>query len=121
VARTAKNNIRLTAGAGGVLVFNGESAGAGMRWYRPDNPAADGRGLTPGGSAGVLQRRLEPNRWYTLRWQLTPGGMKVWVDGEQVFAEERAYDLTAPRPVGVCSFDSPLDVKSVQSSRTGAK
>jgi hypothetical protein len=111
VARTAKNNIRLTAGPGGVVTFN-ESTGGG-RCCRPDNPAADGRGGSAGSSAGGQPRRLEANKYYTLRWRLGPTGMQVSVDGEQVFAEEQPYDLTAPRPVGVCSFDSPLDVKSV--------
>jgi hypothetical protein len=113
VARTKKNNIRLTAGDGAMALFNWEGPGGGMVFRRPDNPDADGRGRLVGKVAGTKARNLDPNKLYTLRWQLTPGGMKVWVNDELVFEKEEPYDLSAPQPVGVCSSDSAIDVKSV--------
>jgi hypothetical protein len=113
-ARTPKNNIRLTAGQGGRVIFNWEGTGGGMILSRPDNPATDGRGLNAGRDVQRNRRDLETNRWYRLRWLLTAAGSKVWVDDELVMSAEETYDLSAPRPVGVCAFPtSPIDVKSV--------
>ncbi len=114
VARMEKNNIRLTAGDGGVVIFNWEVGDGGIRVQRPDNPAADGRGAFAGSLAGASPRNLEPDKWYTLRWRLTPTGQKVWVDDELVFEKEEPYDLSTPRPVGVCAFfQNAIEVKSV--------
>jgi uncharacterized protein YeaC (DUF1315 family) len=55
---------------------------------------------------------LQPNVWYTLRWQLTEQGMTVSVNGKTVFSEKRQYDLSMPRPVQVGTYDSIVDVKS---------
>ncbi len=113
-ARTAKNNIRLTAGPGGRVVFNHENGG--MILDHADNPAADGKGLKGGSLATSKAKNLDPDRWYRLRWLLTPTFMKVWVNDELVLQTKakKSYDLSRPRPVGVCSCDSPIDVKSVE-------
>jgi hypothetical protein len=114
VARTDKDNIRLTAGDGGRVIFNWEGTGGGMVFNRPDNPALDERGWNGGSIAGTKEKNLDVNKWYTLRWQLAPTGMKVWVDDELVFEKDEAYDLSARRPVGVCSFfQSAIDVRLV--------
>jgi hypothetical protein len=109
VARTAKNNIRLCAGCGGMVIFNWELKGGELRVHRPDGPG----GMTVGSFAGGKQAPLGPNKWYELRWRLTTTGMKVWVDGKLVFEEDQPYDLSAREPVAVQAFDSVIDVKSV--------
>src|SRR5262249_7210240 len=85
VARTAENNIRLTAGDGAVVCCNWENGG--LRAHAPDGQqTADGRGgwggFQIGGKPSV---QLVPGKYAELRWLLTPTGMKVWVDGELVF------------------------------------
>jgi WD40 repeat protein len=113
VARTTKNNIRLTAGAGARVIFNHEGTWPAMEFNRPDNPTCDGRGGGSGSVAKTNPKTLTTDEWHTLRWLLTPTGTKVWADGELVLQAEEGYDLSTVRPVGVCSTDSPLDVKSV--------
>jgi WD40 repeat protein len=114
VARTGKTNIRLVAGQGGMLIFNWEGTDGGFRVHRPDSTFDDGNRRIPGsmlpGKPDVL---LKANQWYTLRWQLTPAGQKVWVDNEVVFEIAEEYDLSAARPVSVLSTDSPIEVKFV--------
>ncbi len=113
-AKTAGNSIRLMAGTGGAVVFNAEGMGGGMRIHRPDNSAAVGRTGDAGSLTGSNPRKLEANKWYTLRWRLAPTGMKVWIDGELVFEKEETYALSSPRPVGVCSsLKSPIDLRSL--------
>jgi WD40 repeat protein len=112
-ARTTKNNIRLTAGDGGRLIFNWEVRTGALRVHRPDDRPANGRGVNGGSFAGERMVPLTPNQWYTLRWQLTADGMKVWVNGSLVFETAERYDLSNPRPVAVCSFECPIDVQSV--------
>jgi hypothetical protein len=116
-ARTTKNTICLTAGPGLRVVFNSDGKG-GMLLDHLDNPSLDGRGKEEGTPAASELEKLEPNRWYKLRWQLTPTSMKVWVDGKQVLhakaKAKQGYDLSTPRPVGVCSCDSPIEVRSVE-------
>jgi WD40 repeat protein len=113
-ARTEKNNIRLTAGDGGVVIFNWEVGQGGIRVQRPDFPAADGKGWGGGNLVGTNPRNLDPDKWYTLRWRLTPTGQKVWVDDELVFEVEEPYDLSVPRQVGVSAFfQNAIEVKSV--------
>jgi hypothetical protein len=118
-ARTAKSDIRLTAGAGGRVVFNAEVRVRGavlersIRFDRPDNLASNGRGIMVGSHATTSAKELTPDEWHTLRWLLIPAGTKVWADGELVLETNETYDLSTPRRVGVCSFSSPIDVKSV--------
>jgi hypothetical protein len=114
MARTEKNNIRLTAGQGATVIFNWEGGEGGIRAHRPDWSGADGRGGMSGSLAGTSARTLNANQWYRLHWQLTPSGQKVWLNDDLVFREDRPYDLSAPRPVGVCAFfQCGIDVKSV--------
>jgi hypothetical protein len=112
-ARTGKTGLRLTAGQGGLLMFNWDDRGTGMTFLRPDDPSQDGRGVTGGSQAGRTNGKLAPNTWHLLHWQLAPTGMKVWLDNKPIFAEEHPNDLSVPRPVGVCSSDSPIEVRSV--------
>jgi hypothetical protein len=115
VARTTKNNIRLMAGEGGMVVFNWEGEDGGLRVLAPDlHGHTDGRGLWGGSVVGKDPLRLEANQWHTLRWQLTPTGTKVWANGKLVFDQAQAFDLTVRKPVGVCTYyESAVDVRSV--------
>ncbi len=108
VARTAKNNIRLNAFDISTVIFNCEGEPGDFRVHRPLEPNGDKGTLAV--SKPVL---LNPNTWYTLRWRITEGGMTVFVDGQEVFSEERRYDLSEARPVRVHALDSDVDVKSL--------
>jgi hypothetical protein len=114
VARTAKTNIRLAAGEGGLVIFNHEDDKGGIRVHRPDNPKCEGRGFTAGSEVGRAPDKLVPGQWYKLRWQLTPTGTKVWVEDKLVFEKEETFNLSAARPVAVCAHVfSGIDVKSI--------
>jgi WD40 repeat protein len=115
VARTGKTNIRLAAGRGGEVIFNWEGGDGGLLIHRPDSSLDDGHKRRAPGSIlpGKPDVLLKPNQWYTLRWQLTPEGQKVWVDNELVYEVAESYDLSTARPVAVFSIDSPIEVKSV--------
>jgi WD40 repeat protein len=122
VARTPKDNIRLTAGDGARVIFNWEGEGGGTHVYRPDGGGRiDGRGLNGGSpmNPGNTEVELKPNRWYTLRWRMAPDGMKVWVDGKLVLEKEETFDLSYFSPVAVCSFQTPIDVKSMTAKGLG--
>jgi hypothetical protein len=118
VARTPRHNIRLTAGNGARVIFNWEGIRDGKQGAfivsRPDNPGADGRGGFGGRDVCFdPDVHLMADRWHRLRWRLTPTGTKVWADGKLLYETEEAFDLTTPRPVAVCSFDDPIDVRSL--------
>jgi hypothetical protein len=112
VARAQKNGIRLTAG-GGLVNFNANQSGD-IFIHRPDSGFfMDARATSTGPLTATVPRNLEPNMRYTFRWQLTPAGMKVWVDDELIFEKEEAYDLSTPRPVGLNANFGPVEVKSL--------
>lgn len=116
VARTAKNNIRLNAFDISTVIFNCEGKPGDFRVHRP---------LEPNGDSGTLAVSkpvpLSPNTWYTLRWRITEDGMTVFVDGKEVFSEERRYDLSKARPVRVHALDSDVDVKSLVVTQPEAR
>jgi hypothetical protein len=121
VARTEEGSIRLAAGDGALAVFNCEEGG--LRLHRPDAAgSADGKGMKGGSPVEPANPKvvLEPKKWYTLRWKLTPAGMKVWVGGELVFSKEEAFDLSFASPVAVCSYDGPIEVKAIIVKGVGA-
>jgi hypothetical protein len=123
VARTTENNIRLTAGDGGRVIFNWEGTGGGTHVYRPDaGGRVDGRGGNGGSpmNPGNTDLELKPDTWYTLRWRMAPEGMKVWVDGKLVLEKDEPLDLSYPARVAVCSFTSPIDVKSMTVKGLGS-
>lgn len=115
VARTAKNNIRLNAFDISTVIFNCEGKPGDFRVHRP---------LEPNGDKGTLAVSkpvpLNPNTWYTLRWRITENGMTVFVDGKEVFSEDRKYDLSRARPVRVHALDSDVDVKSLAVTQPAA-
>ena len=110
VARTNSDEIRLSAGRGGVLIFDWRDRKGELRIHRPDD-------LTKGelGSLAVSkQAPLAPNTWYVLRWLLTENGMAVSVNGQVVFTETAKFDLSAKRPVGISQcLGSVVDVKAL--------
>jgi WD40 repeat protein len=113
VARAEKPNIRVSAGRGGLVIFQ-EAAAGGLRLHRPDDLSHDGYLHHYGSSLeGGPRVGLSPNEWHTLRWRLTPTGQKVWVDNKLVFEIAEAYDLSFPREVDVLATDTPFDLKSV--------
>jgi hypothetical protein len=109
VARTPKNNIRLNLGDGGEVIFNWEGKPGELRVHAPS-----GVGRYPGPFVGGGNVPLEPNVWHTLRWRQTATKMEIWADGTLVFERKGQFDLTLPRPVGVRSHDSAIDVQSVE-------
>jgi WD40 repeat protein len=109
VARTNKDNIRLWAFKGGIVIFNWDVEPGDMRIHRPDDLEKE----QVGSVAVSKQVPLKPDTWYTLRWKITEEGMEVAVDNKVVFSEEREYDLSKARPIRVSgAFGSVVDVKS---------
>jgi hypothetical protein len=108
VARTEKNNIRLGAYKGGVLMFNWEGKPGELKVFRPDNQT----GGELGSEAPSKQVPLAANVWYVLRWRLSEKGMEVFVNGLPVYSEAGKYDLSAKKPVRVVATDSVVEVKS---------
>jgi hypothetical protein len=55
---------------------------------------------------------LEPNRWYSFRYAITPQGIAITVDGESVFTENGAYGAFSSSPVGIENGpDSAVDIR----------
>ncbi len=107
VARTELENIRVLAHRGSCVIFNWELNPKQLRVHRPDG----NNRLESGSIATAPVTPLKANTWYTLRWRLTAEGMSVSVDGKVVFAEQRAYDLSAPSRITVKAATSQVDVK----------
>jgi hypothetical protein len=111
VARTQKNNIRLYAHQGGMLIFNWEGKPGTLHIHRPDSP----RGAGTGAFVREIYLPLEPNVWHTLRWRIFPRGMDLVVDNKPavpIVLDSRVYDLRAAQPVEIGAWDSVVEVKS---------
>jgi hypothetical protein len=115
VARTARTNIRIAAGDGGLCIFNHEESG-GVALRRPDaGGRADGLGQRGGSDIpeGKPEATVRPNRFTLLRWRLTPTGQKVWIEGKLVYEVDETYDLSFSSPVAVGSYIDAIDVRAV--------
>jgi hypothetical protein len=115
MARTQENNIRIAVSDGAVVIFNWEGQPGSLQLQRPDaSGQADGRAVR-GGSwvAPNVDVSLKPNKWYLLRWRLSPAGMKVWVEGKLVYENNETYNLSFSSPVAVCSHTDPIDVRAM--------
>lgn len=109
VAKTAKDNIRLHAFNGAMVIFNWELDPNKLVVHRPDGTPAK---FASGSVAFVPFKPLAPNTWYTLRWRIQKDGMEVAVDDKVVFSEKRSNDLSTKQPIGLCALNSVVDVKS---------
>ena len=110
VARTEKNNIRLHAFQTARLIFNWEAKPDELRIHWND-----GKGGTNSGShsSAFEWGPLKPNTWYDLTWRITDKGMKVFVNGKEIFSELKKQNLNIRGPVTVHAMDSVIDVKSL--------
>lgn len=82
------------------------------------NKGVNGRELCvmgPDGTARVENvAPLEPHRWHSFRYVVTPQRMVITVDDKPVFSEDGAYDNFPSFPVGLESeYDSVLDVRNL--------
>jgi hypothetical protein len=116
VARTEKTSIRLHAFNGACVIFNWEDRRDELRVNRPDGSDKKESGSLIAAKA----RALDPNTWYTLRWRITEHGMQIFLDDQEVFSEQRKYNLSANRPVSITTAFQPIDVKSVTVKRLEA-
>jgi hypothetical protein len=107
VARTELENIRLHAYKGSCVIFNWEVKPDELRVTRPDG--SDKR--ESGSLMTAKMIPLKPNVWYRIKWRITTKGMFIYVNDFLVFAEKRAYDLTAKGTFAVSSGTSPIEVK----------
>jgi hypothetical protein len=114
VARSARGNIRLAAGAGGMVLFNADKEG-GLRVHGPDQEAPDNRGQVLGSFLDSKPEvMLEGNTWHKLRWLLTPAGQKIWANDKLVFESSRPCDLSTAHAVGAgTQTDAVLEVRSL--------
>ena len=87
---------------------NFDKTGDQLRVYRPDG-AAD----SFGSQASDKAITLPANGWFTVRWQVMPTGMKVWLDGKMLFEEDNEYDLSHKYPVKIHCGALPIELKSV--------
>jgi hypothetical protein len=115
VARSKTGNIRLAAGAGGMVIFNVDKDG-GARIHSPDREDPDARGQLLG---TVLDNNPDVTieggtTWQKLRWQLTPAGQKLWANDKLVFESTTPCDLSAAHAVGVGTERDPgVEVRSL--------
>jgi hypothetical protein len=113
-AASRGGNIRLAAGAGGMVLFNIDKDG-GARIHSPDREGPDFRGQILG---TVLDNNpdvtLDGGKFHKLRWLLTPTGQKVWANNKLVFESSAPCDLFAAHPVAVSTEKDPvLEVRSL--------
>jgi hypothetical protein len=103
VARTDNLNVRLFVDGYPSVIWNWEVNPSELRVARPG-----------GETIPVPVAPLEPNRWYALRYRITPQGTNITVDGASVFAEDHVYGKFPRSPVGV-NGEGPavIDVKKV--------
>jgi len=110
VARSMKTDLNISMGTGGRLTigqnFNGNSDR--LQIFRPD-------GATESFGSQAVEKAitLPANSAFTIRWQVTTTGMKVWLDGEVVFEETREFDRGAKNPVQIHCGAAPIELKSV--------
>jgi hypothetical protein len=110
LAKTNKDNIRLHAFKGGIVIFNWEGNRGDLRIHRPDDVNEQ-----VGSVAVSKQIPLKADTWYTLRWKIKEDGMEVLVDGKVVFSETQKYDLSKPCPIRISgALGSVVDVQFVQ-------
>jgi hypothetical protein len=112
VVRLAKGSVRLLAWNGAEVRLGFRDAAGELRVARPD-----GRVVGVGSQAIAKPWTVEAGRWYQLRWRVTPTGMKVWVDDELAFEEDRPYDLSVKEAPALQSLGSGLEVKSFTVKR----
>jgi hypothetical protein len=103
VARTDSLNIRLFVFGFPSVIWNWEVNPSELRVHRPD-----------GTDVPVPVVPLEPNRWYVLRYRITPQATNITVDDVPVFAENYQYGRFTRSPVGV-NGEGPavIDVKKM--------
>ncbi|HXT60941.1 MAG TPA: hypothetical protein VN699_20040 [Pirellulales bacterium] len=104
VARTDSLNIRLFAhGHDEAVIWNWEVNPQELRVVRPTGDATGGK-VAP----------LEANRWYALRYVVTPQGITISVDGAIVFAERKNYPKMPRSHIRIYgSQGSIVDVKKL--------
>jgi hypothetical protein len=99
VART-ESNIRLLAfDRGQIILLAGANSGHAV--FHPDGSIAPQPAIGP----------LEPNHWYTLRWLIGEGGMKIFFENKRVLSARHPNKLDAAHPIVLCSMGSIVDVK----------
>jgi len=81
-AMTDSTNIRFHWNKRQVFIFNWEMSQTELRFHDP----ASGRVQGVAGKGFVA-----PNKWHDFVWEVSPDGMKISVDGEQVFEEKGDY------------------------------
>jgi hypothetical protein len=83
-----------------------------LRIHRPDGTADK---LESGSFLGVNVAPLEPNRWYSLKWQIHAKGMAVYCDGRLIWSEKKPYDVENMKAnISVHSVRSVVDVKEMK-------
>ncbi|WP_020471919.1 hypothetical protein [Zavarzinella formosa] len=112
IARTEDENIRINAYNGSVVIFNWEGNRKELRVCRPDgNP----NNLESGSLVTAKLTPLEPNKWYTLRWQIQSKGMAVYCNDRLVWSEKKAYkteDMSSK--IIIKAATSIVDVKELK-------
>jgi hypothetical protein len=110
VARTAKENIRISA-YNGLLIFNWEVNPREFRVHWPDKLKSEtlSKGpITP----------LTPGTYYRIRWLIGPTGMTVLLNEQQVFSEAKPLAVDKMKgKVFILSYDDALDVKEFRVRR----
>jgi len=111
VVRGPQNHdVSFFAAAGAIVTLrNTGRQGHVLNVHRPDDPR---------GKSGTFARRnipitLPDNQWCTLYWQIKSTGMKVSIDGKEIFQEEHAYNLNEKYPVKIRVNSATVEVKSV--------
>lgn len=90
VARTDSLNIRLCAHGTESVIWNWEVNPSELRVRGHD-----------GSTVPFPVTRLQPDRWYTLRYQVTQRGTNITVDGLPVFSDNKGYQAFPRSAVGV--------------------
>ncbi len=118
IARTNKDNIRLHAFKGGIVIFNLENTSGDMRVHRPDDVEKE----SVGSVAVTTNAPLEAERWHTIYWKIREDGMEIIVNGKVVFSETHKYDLSKPCPIRISgALGSVVDVSHAKVVSLGAR
>jgi hypothetical protein len=119
VVRSMKTDLNILIGDGGRLILGQDPFKKidRLQVFRPDDTQRFGFG-----SKAVEKPITLPNKtWFSVRWRISAAGMKVWIDDQLQFEEERACDRSGKHPVTIHCNDEPIEVKSVIVKRAAEK
>jgi|GEM_PF-2038437 len=100
--KTDSWNVRLRFGSSGMVIFNWEVNPLELRVHDPVKGNSFG---------GTGLGRITPNQWHDFVWELLPGGMRIFVDGQLRYQNRASYSKVQGA-AGIGPYLSHLTVAS---------